>query len=190
MAKENYNFLFEQKENNVCTCTISRPVMKMLNTFNKTDILDIRDKHNEIGFKQIYINDFEKRTVTLVYVPKDPESRNWEFFRDSVMKNKRFLEEIKIKNKFVFIVKFPEVWGKDFDTIIQGKYSKVSKEYLSTFYENKTSILYHFSNKTEEAVSFYSREFNVPESVFNDCEIGPKIDLDIETFKLNMTSVF
>jgi hypothetical protein len=191
MGKEDYNFLFEQKENNVATSVFSRPIMKLLNTFGRFDIMDIRDKHNQIGFSQTYMYDVDKKTLALAYIPKDPEGKNWEFFRESVLKNKRFVEEFKINNsKYVFIVSFPKVWHHDFDMIVEGKYSKVSEEYLNQYYQNKASLLFHLSKKTQEAVSYYSREFNVSESIFNDCEIGPRIDLNTETFKLNMTSVF
>lgn len=191
MAKEDYNFLFEQENiNNICTTVLSRPVMKMLNTFGRTDIMDIRDKHNQMGFDETYIHDIDKKNVALVYIPKEPEGKPWEFFRESVLKNKRFVEEFKINNsKFVFVVTFPKIWHRDFDMIIEGKYSKVSEEYLNQYYQNKASLLFHFSNKTPEAIAFYSQKFNVSESIFDDCEVGPRINLETETFKLKMTSV-
>ena len=190
MAKEDYSFLFEQIETNVCTVVFTRPVMKMLNTFGKTDIMDIRDKHNQLGFVETYVYDVNKKTLALTYIPKDPEGKPWEFFRDSVLKNKKFVEEFKINDtKFVFIVTFPKIWERDFDMIIDGKYSKISQEYLNQYYQNKGSLLFHLSKKTPEAIAFYSEKFNVSESIFDDCEIGPKIDLGIETFKLKMTSI-
>ena len=185
MEENKYKFVFEYKHN-LTTMFFGKPMMYYLNTFGLKDISTIRNKHFEKGFLQAYLVDEEldKQHLYLVYNKnfyfkegKENLVSNWELFYDSIVKSKYFVEEVKLDiNRVAFKVKFPLKWNKDFDAIIEGRYSKISNNYMSTFFSEKEFLPYHLKNKSEEAIDFYSEKFKVNKSVFDDCEIGPKMD--------------
>jgi hypothetical protein len=186
MGDKKYDNLFKQKVN-LTTLFFARPMMYSINTFGKPMISDIIKKHYEHGFVQLYLCD-EDGTLVLVYdkIEMTEKMVDWEFFYDSVVKSKFFIEDVEYEeNKFAFKIRFPRKWKEDFDKIISGKYSKVSEMYIKKFYPVDDNLLYHLHYKTEKVIDHYCKLFNVKEDIFTDCEIGPIIDTQKETIKLS-----
>lgn len=194
MEDKKYKLL--TKSNDLVTVLLSRPMFYALNTFGKKDISDIKVRHLELGFKKTLLseNETDKGYIYLVYQSngyfyesyKKPRN-DWEFFKDSVLKSKHFIEEIQLNEyDYAFKVKFMEEFMDDFNYILEGRYTKVSNEYMSRFYPDEKSLMYHLKNKTSEIREAYSLKFKVKESLFNDCEnIGPIIDKQKETLVMS-----
>lgn len=198
MAKK-YEGLFEQA-NNLTTLFLAKPMMYHLNTFGKLAIIDIRDKHYDYGFKKSYLSsdDISLRHIYSVYNSKysyfsgkERAITNWEFFYDSVLKSKHFIEEMKINEEDIaFKLKFPDEWTEDFHNIIQGRYTKLSKSFMRKFFPDEETLLHHLYHKTNIARDYYSQKFNVNPNIFDDCEfIGPKMVIEDELFKIRQEKV-
>jgi hypothetical protein len=56
---------------------------------------------------------------------------------------------------------------------------------MAEFFPDDNNILYHLRNKTSHAKEFYASEFNVRKEVFDDCEIGPKLEIEKEMLKVD-----
>jgi hypothetical protein len=185
------NNLFNQKLN-LSTLFFARPMMYSLNTFGKSTIVDIRNKHYETGFNKCELDEdyYKEGRMFLTYNNKKGHKnfpiRNWQFFLDSVRKSKLYINEFDSDINFTtFYLNFPERWLNDYKNIIEGNYSKVSYNFMSTFFPDNNNLLYHLRNKTSEAKGFYAKEFGVRESVFDDCEIGPKMIIEKEMLKID-----
>ena len=191
MEENKYERLFEVTKHNLTTLLLGRPVLYYLNTFGYKDIKMIRDKHYEYGFKQCFLieKEIDHQNLFVVYNNKetiDKNSVDWDFFKDSIVKSKHYVDEYIIdENTFAFKIKFPLKWHKDFEAIVNGKYSQVSNEYLNAFYANKSNLLFHLKHKTPEAISFFSKKFHVKPSVFDDCEIGQRMHFTDEELKID-----
>jgi hypothetical protein len=184
------------RSTDLVTCLLSRPMFYALNTFGKRSISDIKVKHLELGFKKTLLseNEIDKGYLYMIYQSngyfyesyKKP-TIDWGFFHDSVLKSKHFVEEIRLtEDDHAFKVKFMEEFMDDFNYIIEGNYSKVSNEYISRFYPDDKSLMYHLKNKTPDIKEAYSLKFKVKESLFDDCaNIGPIIDKQKETLILS-----
>lgn len=191
MGDKKYDNLFKQKVN-FTTLFFARPMMYSLNTFGKTSIVDIRNKHYERGFRKCEMDEdhYKEGKLFLTYnTKKDHRNlaiRNWDLFKDSVKKSKLYINEFDADlETIVFYLSFPERWMEDYIRITNGEYSKVSSRYMAEFFPDDNNILYHLRNKTSEAKSFYSKEFGVRENVFDDCEIGPKMVIEKEMLKVD-----
>lgn len=191
MAEKNYDNLFKQKIN-LTTLFFGRPMMYSLNTFAKTAIVDIRNKHYEKGFRKCEMDEdhYKEGKLFLTYnTKKDHRNlsiRNWDIFKDSVQKSKLYINEFDADvDTVVFYLDFPERWMEDYNRIINGEYSKVSSRYMALFFPDENNILYHLRNKTSYAKEFYAKEFNVSKEIFHDCEIGPKLDIEKEMLKVD-----
>ena len=68
---------------------------------------------------------------------------------------------------------------------MSGKYSMLSKSYMN-YYPDKESLLYHLYHKTPIIKEAYAKKFKLPKKVFDNIEIGPKIDKEKETFNLDL----
>ena len=53
------------------------------------------------------------------------------------------------------------------------------------FFPDENNILFHLRNKTIFAKDFYAKEFGVRKNVFDNCEIGPKLQIEKEMLKIN-----
>ena len=191
MEESKYDRLFEARKHNLSTLLLGRPVLYYLNTFGYKDVKIIRDKHYQYGFRQCFIieKELEQQNMFIVYnnkETKDDNSVDWDFFKDSIIKSKHFVDEYIIdESTFAFKIKFPLKWHKDFEAIVAGKYSQVSNEYMNSFYPNKTNLLFHLKNKTPEAINYFSNKFKVNPNVFDDCEIGQRMHFGEEELKIN-----
>ena len=120
------------------------------------------------------------------HYPEPKQSDYWEELYENIKKSKLFLEEYKLSSTaFVFKVKFPERFMKDYKLIMSGKYSMLSKSYMN-YYPDKESLLYHLYHKTPIIKDAYAKKFKLPKKVFDNIEIGPKIDKEKETFNLDL----
>ena len=191
MGDNKYDNLFKQKVN-LTTLFFARPMMYSLNTFAKTSIVDIRNKHYERGFRKCEMDEdhYKEGKLFLTYnTKKDYRNlpvRNWDLFKDSVKKSKLYINEFDVDlETIVFYLSFPERWMEDYTRIIDGEYSKVSNRYMAQFFPNDNNLLYHLRNKTSFAKQFYAKEFNVRKEVFDDCEIGPKLEIEKEMLRVD-----
>jgi hypothetical protein len=199
MEENKYNILFNITKNNLTTMLLARPILYYINAFGSKDILQIREKHYEKGFRQCFLNEngIDNQTVFVTYNKESYVKKeviypveHWDAFYNSISKCKYFLEEYIINDEtFSFKLRFPLIWSDDFENIINGDYSKVSDEYITKFYPNKTSLLYHLKNKTTEARDFYGNKFKVDKKLFDTCEVGPKMILEKEIFQSNVHKI-
>lgn len=186
--------LFE-KRISIARSMLTRPLISNVYDFEKSNILDIVQSHYLNGYLDTYftINDYElaikynceEAKLDNGYVRK---IINWSSFEESLKKSKLFIELISEDNYKYFIFKYPKEWILDFTHIKNGEYSKVSTNYINKFYASKDNFLFHFKWKTEEAIDYYSKKFNVDKKLFKKCEIGPKVDLEKEMYKPKILS--
>ena len=189
MEQLKYDELFGNSED-LQTTFLTRPILQAVNTFGKSGILSIRDKHISSGFYNLlFDNDSNavKPSVYLIYNSKytlnDKPVLNWELFHDSVIKSKFFISEEQVNDETcAFRLHYPNKWVNDFNHIVNGKYSKVSAEYIRTFYPSKNDFLYHLKFRTDEVMNYYAELFKVDSKIFKDCEIGPLIDYEQNAF--------
>ena len=131
-------------EKELSTVFLARPVFQSLNTFGKTNIKDIRLKHCESGFLKCQFSENESREGFMYFLynsnyhfftGKQKPVLNWDFFYDSIIKSKLFVEEVKLNDvEYAFKIKFPEKWMNDYLKILDGNYSKVSYKYIESIY--------------------------------------------------------
>ena len=194
MEEKKYALL--TRDTDLVTILLARPMFYALNTFGKYNISDIKTKHLELGFRKALLSKDESdkgylymiyQSTGYFYDTYKKATSNWEFFYDSVLKSKHFVEEVKLaEDDFAFKVKFLEEYMDDYLYILEGKYSKVSDKYISKFYPDEKSLIYHLKNKTPEVREAYSLKFKVRESLFNDCDnIGPIINKEKESLVLS-----
>ena len=114
------NNLFNQKLN-LSTLFFARPMMYSLNTFGKSTIVDIRNKHYETGFNKCELDEdyYKEGRMFLTYNNKKGHKnfpiRNWQFFLDSVRKSKLYINEFDSDINFTtFYLNFPERWLNDY----------------------------------------------------------------------------
>lgn len=191
MGDNKYANLFNQ-DLNLSTLFFARPMMYSLNTFGKKNIIDIRNKHYETGFTKCELDEhfYKEGKLFLTYDNKigykNVPIRNWEFFYDSVKKSKLYINDFDLdEDTTVFYLNFPEKWIQDYEKILEGTYSKVSYNFMSTFFSDDNNLLYHLRNKTSDAKEFYAEKFHVTKKVFDDCEIGPKFEIEKEILQIN-----
>ena len=55
---------------------------------------------------------------------------------------------------------------------------------MDRFFKDDNNLLYHLRNKTSYAKEYYAKKFKIKEDLFNDCEIGPVIDINKESYQL------
>lgn len=190
MEESKYKELFENSQD-LGISFLARPIFQALNTFGKTGIMSIRDKHISSGFCDLLFDSNSrpsKPSVYLLYNSKftldDKNVLNWEMFYDSVKKSKLFLQEEQVNDEvYAFRLYYPNKWVNDFNNIISGKYSKVSAEYIRTFYPSQNDFINHLKFKTDEVVNYYANVFKVDPKLFKDCEVGPLIDYEQYSFK-------
>lgn len=117
-------------------------------------------------------NDNEFGLVFLRFKPSD--LLKWEERYDKFLKTApTFIRRYRKDEHKILVYRFPEEWMSDYKHVMNSEYSKVSSEYINKFY-SKDSFLYHVKNKTKVVKEYYGEQFNVPVSIFSDCEIGNK----------------
>jgi len=182
------------KTTDLVTILLSRPIFFTLNTFDKRNILDIKEKHAEMGFVKSFLESEYDKNIYMVYDSKGyyvetvkNHHFKWEVFYNSVINSSSFIEEVKLSdNIYAFKIKFPEKFIDDFNKIINGEYSKISKEYITKFYPDEDSVMYNLKNRTPELIDAYSEKFKINTKIFDTCEVGPKMILEKEIFQFNV----
>lgn len=176
-----------EKIDRLSTTFFSRILLKKIYDFNQSNILDIIYKHCQAGFKDCLLSDIEGE-IYLIYnsdgyyaEPIHPDY--WKMLYNHIIQSEFFIEEYKESNKiYVFKFKFPKEYLNDFNLILEGKYSQLSKKYMEHYNED-SSLLYHLHNKTFEIKKIYSDKFKIPLKMLENVELGPKIDKNKETYK-------
>ena len=181
----------------LATLFYSRPMFYALNTFGKTDMDEIKVQHCKIGFVKCMLSEEAENGIIYMIYDSDgffmstPNKDAWDFFHDSVTKSKHFIEDIQLsETRHAFKLKFPEDHLEDYLNLLNGKYSKVSEEYMLSYYPKENSLLYNIYYKTPAIRYAYSQEFGISESVFDNCELGPVMDIEEETLKLDSNLAF
>jgi len=171
------------------TIFFSRILFKEIYDFNESNILGVKHKHCQVGFIKCMLS--ENHGELFMFYNSDghytdPIHKNyWQVLYDFIKASDLFIEEYKLSDKhYIFKVRFLKQYLKDYDLILEGKYSKLSKSYMS-YYPGTDSLLYHLHYKTSDIKEGYSKKFKVPVKAFNDVELGPKIDKDKEIYKVN-----
>jgi len=192
MEERKYNHLFEQPQN-ISTLFLSRPIMSSINKFGKTDIIQVRDIYYEKGFTKCELDEDcinEGKVFITFNTDKNYKGlliKNWNAFHNTIKESQVYINEFDIDiNKIAVYLNFPKKWMNDYFNIIEGNYSKLSDNFMKSFYPNADSFLYHLKNKTPEAIDFYTNKFKVNEKLFDTCEIGPKMILEKEIFKVDI----
>ena len=181
----------------LATLFYSRPMFYALNTFGKTSIDEIKIQHCKIGFVKCMLSEEAREGILYMIYDSDgyfmdvPKKDAWEFFHDSVLKSKHFIETVQLsETRYAFKLKFPEHLLEDYFHLLDGKYSKVSEDYMLDYYPQENSLLYNIYYKTPAIRYAYSQEFGIKESVFDTCELGPVMDIEEETLKLSANLTF
>jgi hypothetical protein len=84
----------------------------------------------------------------------------------------------------VIIFSFPERYSKDYNLVLKGKYSKLSKAYMELFPElgmsGKPSLYHHIFNKTEGLRNYWQK--NLDSEIDTSKDYWQTFDLERETF--------
>lgn len=160
---------------------LTRPLLSELKVFNCTHILDVVQNFHMKGLINTYI--FNVNNITLVFNPhffiengKQKAIKDFELFKSELLNNPLFLEEVVIGENIGLTFIFPHKWRNEYNSILKGEYSKVSSEYIDKFYPSKECKMFLYKWKPEEAKEYFAKKFNVNKTIFNECELGPKIE--------------
>lgn len=150
------------------------------------------DSLKKAGFIDSFISDPEITKIMNEIDIKDIENRRFLFLlfnnkklnKDDVTKivntlgtHERHIYSYDLINDyFMVVIEFPQEFVKDYDLILQGKYSKLSEEFKKSFPETKPvfnssnikigleyTIYYHIFNKTEWLNNFWLKKLNLVE---------------------------
>jgi hypothetical protein len=135
----------------------------------------------------------DKKFIVLYHLRNDKDFISFE--KSILLGNKLFYDFKPVEeNKAVYVFDF-SIFGEDWDNVIAGNYSKLSKLYkkkIENFYGRKDPNFAYIESflYPEKYFSMYSQIIDVPESLLKEVgELCSKIDLDKETLNANVKSL-
>ena len=117
------------------TVFYSRVLFKEIYDFNEKNIVGIKHKHCQVGFQKCLLSPVEGEIFMFYnsegYYTDPIHPDYWKILYKKIKECNLFIEEYKESDKIhVFKFKFPERLMNDFQLILEGKYSKLSKKYM------------------------------------------------------------
>lgn len=135
----------------------------------------------------------DRKFIVLYHLRNDKEFLNFE--KEILLGNKLFHDFKPVEdNKAVYVFDFTP-YASDWDFIIEGKYSRLSKLYkrkIENFYGRKDSNFAYIESflYPEKYFSMYSQIIDVPESLLKEVgELCSKVDFERETLKATVKSL-
>jgi len=182
---------------------------KTLSTLFLLPVLGLTKEHSrKFGLINAYIKVKEheprdKYSIYLIYkVPPDRQEDFKDYIDYNLADNPNFNWEIEssfTNNDDIkgLLFTIPEKFKKDYDLFLEGKYSKLSKEFKAMFPDTKNiydengnkegreyTIYHHIFNKTEWLRDFMERKYGA-ENIEPDMELWDKPDIEKETFYID-----
>jgi hypothetical protein len=153
----------------------------------------------ENGFINAYVSDAKKlpayqNAVYLLFQPKDLDKFR-HFLEEEYERTKDIIDEYDYEGGYVVVVyKLDVKFKRDFLLVMEGLYSKTSKEFQSMFPKivkvqkeglrrDEISLQYRIFNKTEDLVKFWEDKLNV--EFDEDQEIWHGFVLENETLDID-----
>jgi hypothetical protein len=154
----------------------------------------VKSVFNKILFTNRFLNTYlydkeidNYRENYLFLLVRNYRDVNFDLFYSSIIAYPNYIEDYEVGECIVFIFSIPEKFKKDYNLILEGKYSLISEEakkriVLESFYNfepiliplilNKDSSL---KNYWENKLSYFSKDINSPADLANQ-EVFPIID--------------
>jgi hypothetical protein len=134
----------------------------------------------ENGFLNAYLDDdmnelkYNKLVIYLLFKPNDVDIFK-SFLDNEYERTNKIIEDYDYTGGFIVVVyKLDDKYKKDFDLIIEGKYSKTSKEFQNLFpkvikikknglHRDELSLQYRVFNKTNDLVEYWQDKLGLSE---------------------------
>jgi hypothetical protein len=160
---------------------------------------ELKTKFNSFGFINTYLTvNPLTYPYEVLYLMFKPEKIDLDFmmFIDSLSSNKNFIETLDLSGgKILLVYRIPKKFKRDYDLFLEGKYSRMSKEFRACFameklkldskgkpiregnkYAKEPTNFYHIFHRSDFMIDLVQQKYGLDDDMMYDLELYEKQD--------------